>query len=106
MTVRYISLHLAIHVMCDTHSYNDPTVCRFDHRVVLTEQYNDADEYSDDGSGAKAGGCHSTCGAAVPVIITGTNFDSNHRAVGQRRVPGIGHYDGDLVHTRLQVRNP
>lgn len=74
--------------------------------VALTEQYDDADEYSDDGTGAQSGGCHGPRGTAVPVIVAGTHFDSDHGAVGQRRVPRVGHDDGDLVHACLQVRNP
>lgn len=74
--------------------------------TVLTEQYDNTDEYSDDGPSAKASGCYSPSGAAVPVVVTGTHFDSDHRAVGQRRVPRVRHNDGDLIHTWLQVRNP
>lgn len=74
--------------------------------VVLTQQYDDADEYGDDGPGAEAGGRHGPRGAAVSVVVTRTDFDSDHGAVGQRRVPGIGHDDGDLVHAGLQVRDP
>lgn len=73
---------------------------------VLTEQYNDADEDRDDGAGAEAGGRHGSGGAAVPVVIAGTNLDPDGGAVGQRRVPGIGHNDGDLVHAGLQVGDP
>lgn len=45
--------------------------------MVLTEQDNYADEYGDDSSGAETGGRHGPCGAAVPIIVTGTNFDSD-----------------------------
>lgn len=73
---------------------------------ALTEQYDDADEDRDDGAGAEAGGRHRSGGAAVPVVIAGTNLDSDGGAVGQRRVPGIKHIDGDLVHACLQVGDP
>lgn len=56
-------------------------------RLVLTEQDDDADEDGDDGPRAEAGGRHGPRGAAVPVVITGTHFDSDQGAVGQRRVP-------------------
>lgn len=75
------------------------------HLVVLTEQNDDADQYCDDGPSAKAGGSYSPRGAAVPVLITGTHFDSDHGAVGQGRVPRVGHDDGDIVHPCLQVGN-
>lgn len=53
----------------------------------LTEQNDDADENGDDGPRAQASSCHGSCSAAVPAIVTGTDFDSDQRAVGQRRIP-------------------
>lgn len=73
---------------------------------LLTEQNDDADEDGDDGAGAETGGRHGSGGAAVPVVVAGTNLDSDGGAVGQRRVSGIKHSDGDLVHARLQVGDP
>lgn len=54
---------------------------------VLTEQDDDADEDRDDGAGTETGGRNSSGGAAVPVVVAGTDFDPDHGAVGQRRVP-------------------
>lgn len=54
---------------------------------VLTEQDDDADEDGDDGAGAQTGGRHGSGGAAVPVVVAGTDLDSDGGAVGQRRVP-------------------
>lgn len=73
---------------------------------VLTEQYDDADEDGDDGAGAETGGRHGSGGAAVPVVIAGTHLDPDGGAVGQGRVSGIKHNDGDLVHACLQVGEP
>lgn len=53
----------------------------------LTEQDDDADEDRDDGAGAETGGRNGSGGAAVPVVVAGTDFDPDHGAVGQRRVP-------------------
>lgn len=74
--------------------------------VVLTEQYDDADEYGDDGPSAKASSCHRSSGTTVPIIITGTHFDPDYRAVGQGRVSRVGHDDGNLVHACFQIGNP
>lgn len=84
----------------------DATVTIHTSQLSLTEQYDDADEDGDDGPGAETGGGHGSGGAAVAVIVAGANFDPDHRAVGQRGVPRVGHDDGDLVHTGLQVRDP
>lgn len=54
---------------------------------VLTEQDDDADEDGDDGAGAQTGGRHGSGGAAVPVVVAGTDLDPDGGAVGQRRVP-------------------
>lgn len=72
----------------------------------LTQQYDDADEDGDNGARAQAGGGHGPGGAAVSVVVTGADLDPDHGAVGQRRVPRVGHDDGDLVHAGLQVGDP
>lgn len=89
------------------HLFSFVTLAEFNiESPVLTEQYDDADEDRNDGAGAETGGRHGSSGAAVPVVITGTNLDSDGGAVGQRRVPGVEHNDRDLVDACLQVGDP
>ena len=70
---------------------------------ILTEEDDDADEDGDDGAGAQAGRRHRPGGAAVSVPVARTHLDADHGALGERRVPRVGHEHGDVVETRLQV---
>ena len=70
---------------------------------VLTEQYNDTDEYGDDGSSAQSGHIHSSQCGAVSVAVTGTHLHLYDRPVGEGGVPRVRHDHRDLLHPRLQV---
>ena len=69
--------------------------------AILTEQYDDADEDGDDGSGSKASRRHGPQRGAVSVFIAGTHLHFDDRPVGQWRVPRVRHNYRDLIDPRL-----
>lgn len=68
---------------------------------ILTEQYDDADEYGDDGPGSQASRRHGPERGAVSVLVAGTHLHFDDRPVGQRRVPRVRHNYRDLIHPWL-----
>lgn len=73
---------------------------------ILTEQYDDTDEYGYDRSGPQSSGSHSSGGSTVSVVITRTHLDLYNGPVREGRVTGVRHDDGNIIHLCIQVGNP